>query len=402
MSDLAHYLRISNLLAGNLNIHSALSSVKDEIDKIIEFDHLDICLIDTDRTWITAYEVGLKTTWSTSRTLVRLAPVRDILLGNCDHLLTGNALEDPRYVFPGAESAPILRHEFRSRVNVAMKVLGEVVGSLNCSSKKENFYTERHVEQVRILADMLAPYFYALRANEKANTEALVRARILAREEGLRLGALSLTDALEAERQRIGMDLHDQTLADLTRIARDLRPGITETQHRRLQQQIQNMIQDLRDIIDTSIPTILELFGFQHAVLTHMERAINRDDGPDFKVEDQTDGYIDALPETTRIAIFRICQEAINNAVLHSAATYISALAFHDPEGDLTIQICDNGQFKLHDEKPKGSGLAHMKTRAQLIGAQFEHSTQEGTCITVKLPKTTQETRRGEYENFAG
>ena len=44
MSDLAHYLRISNLLAGNLNIHTALGSVKAEIDKIIEFDHLDICL----------------------------------------------------------------------------------------------------------------------------------------------------------------------------------------------------------------------------------------------------------------------------------------------------------------------------------------------------------------------
>ena len=123
MSDFAHYLRISNLLAGNLDIHSALHSVKSEIDKIIEFDHLDVCLTDTDKTWNTSYEVGLKTSWSASRSPVKQSPVRDILLGKTDHLLTGNALKDPRYVFPDAISAPILHHEFRSRVNVAMKVL---------------------------------------------------------------------------------------------------------------------------------------------------------------------------------------------------------------------------------------------------------------------------------------
>ncbi|MBX2830346.1 MAG: hypothetical protein KTR23_04070 [Rhodospirillales bacterium] len=401
MSDLAHYLRISNLLAGNLDIHSALRSVKAEIDKIIEFDHLDVCLIDTDKTWITSYEVGLQTTWSTIRSLVRKAPVRDILLGKTDHLLTGNALKDPRYIFPGAASAPILDHEFRSRASVVMKVLGEVIGSLNCSSKKEDFYDETHVEQVRILADMLAPYFYALRANEKANREAIFRAEILAREEGLRLGALSLTDALEAERQRIGMDLHDQTLADLTRIARDIRPGLTEPQHHRLQQQVQNMIQGLRDIIDTSIPSILELFGFHHAVLTHLERAVSYDSTMQFDVEDCTEGAVDSLPETTRIAIFRICQEAINNAVLHSQAAHISVSVSEDHEGCLVIQIKDDGQFQSHQHKPC-HGLDHMKTRAQLIGAKYEITTSQGTQITVRLPQVARTRKGAGHENITG
>ncbi|MDP2699857.1 sensor histidine kinase [Thalassospira sp.] len=401
MSDLAHYLRISNLLAGNLDIHSALRSVKAEIDKIIEFDHLDVCLTDTDKKWNTSYEVGLQTSWSTSRSLVHNSPVRDILLGKTEYLLTGNALKDPRYIFPGAVSAPILHHEFRSRVNVAMKVLGEGIGSLNCSSKKENFYNESHVEQVRILADMLAPYFYALRANEKANKEAIFRAEILAREEGLRLGALSLTDALETERQRIGMDLHDQTLADLTRIARDIRPGLTEVQHHRLQQQIQNMIQDLRDIIDTSIPSILELFGFHHAVLTHLERAVSSESKMQFNVEDHTGGAVDTLPETTRIAIFRICQEAINNAVLHSGAAQISVMVCHDAAEYLTIRISDDGRFRLRDPKPR-SGLAHMKTRAQLIGAKYDITTRKGTRITIRLPETARKSEGIGHENFAG
>ncbi|MDG4717832.1 sensor histidine kinase [Thalassospira aquimaris] len=401
MSDLAHYLRISNLLAGNLDIHSALSSVKTEIEKIIEFDHLDVCLIDTDKRWATAYEVGVETAWSKMRSNVHRAPIRDILLGKTDHLLTGNALQDQRFLFPGAVSAPIIDHELRSRVSVGMKVLGEVVGSLNCSSKKEDFYNQSHLEQIRILADMLAPYFYALRANEKANKEAIIRAEILAREEGLRLGALSLTDALEAERQRIGMDLHDQTLADLTRIARDLRPGLSEAQYLRLQQQVQNMIQGLRDIIDTSIPSILDLFGFHHAVQTHLERAISYDSVMQFKVDDQTDGAIDLLPETTRIAVFRICQEAINNAVLHSNASLVSVSVTKNPDDCLTIKISDNGNFQPHPRKPP-SGLEHMKTRARLIGAKYELATSNGTQVTIQLHQATRQEGEKTNENIAG
>ncbi|URK17512.1 hypothetical protein M9H61_18465 [Thalassospira sp. GO-4] len=401
MSDLAHYLRISNLLAGNLDIHSALSSVKTEIEKIIEFDHLDVCLIDTDKSWATAYEVGVETAWSKMRSYVQKAPIRDILLGKTDHLLTGNALQDQRFLFPGAVSAPIIDHQLRSRVSVGMKVLGEVVGSLNCSSKKEDFYNQSHLEQIRILADMLAPYFYALRANEKANKEAIIRAEILAREEGLRLGALSLTDALEAERQRIGMDLHDQTLADLTRIARDLRPGLSEAQYLRLQQQVQNMIQGLRDIIDTSIPSILDLFGFHHAVQTHLERAVSYDSVMQFKVDDQTDGAIDLLPETTRIAVFRICQEAINNAVLHSNASLVSVSIAKSVDGCLTIKVSDNGNFQPHPRKPP-SGLEHMKTRARLIGAKYDLSTSDGTQVTIQLHQPTRQEGEKMNENIAG
>lgn len=401
MSNLARYLRIANLLAGNLDIDSALLSVKAEIDNIIEFDHLDVCLADTDNQWNTTYEVGLQTTWSTSCSLVQQSPVRDILWGKTDHLLTGNALEDLRYMFPSAVSAPIRHHELRSRVSAAMKVLGKVVGSLNCSSKKKNLYTQYHVEQMRNLADILAPYFYALRANEKAKQEAVFRAELLAREEGLRLGALSLTDALEAERQRIGMDLHDQTLADLTRIARDIRPSITEELHHHLQQQVQNTIQGLRDIIDTSIPSILELFGFHHAVITHLERAMCTESDVLFVVDDLACGAIDVLPETTRIAVFRICQEAINNAVRHSGASYISVTVYRDSDDYLMIQIADNGRFQQRETKPRG-GLAHMQTRAHLIGAEYHIITQNGTQITIRLSETSGGNQRANHENTTG
>ncbi len=65
----------------------------------------------------------------------------------------------------------------------------------------------------RFIADLLAPYFFALRAADQAQQSAIVETEARAREEGLASRALKLTEALEGERQRIGMDLHDQTLA---------------------------------------------------------------------------------------------------------------------------------------------------------------------------------------------
>lgn len=385
MADLAYYLRISNHLAGNLDIKSALRSVKSEIDRILEVDHLDVCLIDEEGTLNTSYEVGLHTSWSRTRAPAEVSPVRDILLGRCDSLLTGNALEDPRYVFEGADAGPIIRHKMRSRVNVAMKVLGRTIGALNCSSQKPDFYDEQAVEQVRNIADILAPYFYALRATEQAKREAIMRAEVQAREEGLRQGASSLTDTLELERQRIGMDLHDQTLADLTRISRDLERCKSRQDIEALQDSMQSCIQDLRGIIDMSIPSLLELFGFQHAVRTHLERAIGADQGIDIDVRDLSDGLIDQLPQTKRIALFRIAQEGINNAVRHAQASKI--LVEIHCRGGLHLRVTDDGIGASPPGRLRTSGgLTHMRTRAQLIGAHFAISQSHGTEIVVSLP----------------
>ncbi len=385
MADLAYYLRISNHLAGNLDIKSALRSVKSEIDRILEVDHLDVCLIDEKGYWNTSYEVGLRTSWSRTRAPVEVSPVRNILRGDCDSLLTGNALEDPRYVFDGADCEPILKHNMRSRVNVAMKVLGRTIGALNCSSQKLDFYDQSAVEQVRNIADILAPYFYALRANEQAKREAIMRAELQAREEGLRLGALSLTDALELERQRIGMDLHDQTLADMTRISRDLERCETRQDIEGLRSSVQHCIQGLRDIIDTSIPSLLELFGFQHAVRIHLERAIGGDQQIDMEVRDLSDGLIDQLPQAKRIALYRIAQEAINNAVRHASASRIE-VEMECREG-LNLRVRDDGLGKAAvGSKQASGGLTHMRTRARLIAAQFDIRHDGGTEISVCLP----------------
>ncbi|WP_265519610.1 GAF domain-containing sensor histidine kinase [Nitratireductor luteus] len=395
-NPLLSLLRISSHLAGQVEIRAALRSVKAEIENLLPLDHLDVCLIDDDAVWNTSYEVGIRTRWSLSRTLVSLSPVRSILYGETDHMLTGNAMEDPRYTYPGAISQPIFRHQLRSRVNVAMKVLGRTIGALNCSSRRPDQYDDATVERVRHVADVLAPYFYSLRATEKAKQAAIVHAEAQAREEGLRQGALELTRTLEQERQRIGMDLHDQTLADLTRIMRDMERADGAADRALVVNRLQDCIQDLRRIIDTAVPTLLDLFGFVHALRIHLERAVGDRTDVSISVVDDTNGRIDRLDATTRIALFRIAQEAINNAARHSGGDRI-AVTVSPHEGGLKLTIADTGQgipeptYNSSSQKVTG-GVAHMRTRARLIAADFRVTTGNGTRIEVTLPQTKTKT----------
>ncbi|GGL78022.1 ATPase [Wenxinia marina] len=379
------FLRIASHLAEEVEPRSALAAVATEIAEIIPFTHADICLIDAPG-WVVSYEVGIRTRWSRMRTRIHYSPVRDLLLGRTSLMLTANAMEDPRYVWPGACCEPILNHAMRSRVNVPMRVMGRIIGTLNLSHSIEGLYDERVAAEAFHLADALAPYFHALHSSEKAQRAARVGADAKAREEGLRQGALELTQALETERQRIGMDLHDQTLADLTRLLRDVSDESPALPREILANRLSDCIRDLRRIIDMAVPTLLELFGFVHAVGVHLERAVGQR-AVATEVQDDSGGAVDLLDATTRTAVFRIAQEAINNAARHSGATRITVVLSHDAGGRLTIAVRDDGRgLALAGELPP-SGLAHMRTRADLIGADIDILGNDGTSVTVTLPE---------------
>lgn len=377
-------LRICRHLAEETELRSALGAVAGEIAELIPFTHADVCLLDNTN-WIASYEVGIKTRWSRKRTQIQCSPVREILLSQTEVMLTSNALDDPRYVYAGARCEPILEHQLRSRVSVAMKAMGKLIGSLNLSHNQEGLYDADSIQIARQLADVLAPYFNALHNADEMRQATHQSAVARAREEGLRQGALELTQTLERERQRIGMDLHDQTLADLTRMLRDLSGDSPMPSAPALAARVNDCIGDLRQIIDMAVPTLLELFGFTHALRIHLERAVNSG-FIQVKVIDQTDNMPDRLNTTTRTALYRIAQEAINNATSHAEASCITVLIQIDSDDHLSLTVRDNGcGFRTRHDRVS-SGLTHMRTRARLIAAQFEIFEDDGTCVSVTLP----------------
>jgi signal transduction histidine kinase len=389
------YLGISRLLAGQLDFNSIIKAVGEEISHIIPHDHLDVCIKMVDGKYHIAYESGLDTAWSMQPpALLTGSPIRTLLAGNVDFLLSADACSDPRFHFDGAFASPILELSLRSRLHVPLKVQGNVIGALSCSSQDRNRYTMEDVENARAIADLLAPYFFALRAAEQAKRSAVIETEASAREEGLRLGALKLTEALEAERQRIGMDLHDQTLADLTRLTRRMErlTGHSTVQGDALEplcRALQQCMHDLREIIEEAKPTVLQLFGVAQAIENHLERSV-RDSGQPvhWQVVDKAGDTLADLDRTVATALFRIVQEAVNNAIRHGQPESV-IVTLRTGEGGLSIDVSDDGQGLDGGHDMPGHGIDNMKTRARLISAEFKIAANpdgRGTMIRVTLP----------------
>ncbi len=396
---LEHYLAISRLLAGQLEFRSAIRAVAAQISHIIPHDHLDVCIVMHGGKYHTAYETGLETAWGNHPpALVSGSPIRALLWGEVSYFLTDDAGIDPRFNFENAFTRPIFDQALRSRIHVPLKVEGDVIGALSCSSHQVGLYTMEDIVNARSLADLLSPYFFALRAAEQAQQSAIVEAEARAREEGLRLGALNLTEALERERQRIGMDLHDQTLADLTRLSRRLErltyePDVAGEALEPLVRSLQHCMQDLRQIIEEAKPSVLQLFGFVQAVENHLDRSV-RDSGLsiDSELIDETECGVDSLDPTVCVALFRITQEAINNAVRHAQANRIVVRLGEQTDG-FSVEVCDDGVGIAKQRRRNGGGIDNMKTRARLISAKFSISAGRnnlGTAISVHLPLAAQ------------
>lgn len=392
---LDQYLTISRLLAGQLDFHSVIRAVAAEVSHIIPHDHMDVCIIMLDGKYHTAHESPFETGWGRNPPAqVSNSPIRSLLYGEVETMITDDACEDPRFHYEGAYSAPIFEGNLRSRLHVALKVQGKIIGALSCSSHQVGLYTADDLEKARSIADLLAPYFFALRAAEQAQRSAIVEAEARAREEGLRLGALRLTEALEAERQRIGMDLHDQTLADLTRLSRRLErlaqaPAVSGEALDPVIRSVQHCMHDVRQIIEEARPSVLQLFGFVQAVENHLERSARDSGAPiEWTISDEAAGIVETLPQNVATALFRIVQEAINNAMRHANASRI-AVELRATPVHLRIAVRDDGTGISTDQKRQGAGIGNMRTRARLISARFEVARNKdsgGTSVEVCLP----------------
>lgn len=93
-----------------------------------------------------------------------------------------------------------------------------------------------------------------------------------------------------------------------------------------------------------------------------------------------------SLPKEKELLIFRIVQEALNNAIKHSGASLVTVALEYLPE-NFSVIIRDNGTGMDAAQLPvTGMGLNNMKTRADLLHAAYSvQSGNEGTCISLKL-----------------
>lgn len=215
-------------------------------------------------------------------------------------------------------------------------------------------------------------------------------------EEALRRYARRLIVLEEDLRKRIAMELHDdigQVLTalglNLAHIGTRLRPdaareltSVLEDSRlltREISRSVRNLMVDLR-------PSQLDEYGLTSAIRWHAEQLSQRSG---IAVELRADPEFPRLSAKHEIALFRITQEALNNASKHAAPSRIT-VTLTLQEGTFRLAISDDGDGFLPERvasTPSGSGwgLTIMRERAELIGGRFRVDSVPGKGTTVAV-----------------
>ena len=213
---------------------------------------------------------------------------------------------------------------------------------------------------------------------------------------------------LEQERRYIAVEIHDQLNAlmvamrlGLQRVQKRLdKPDLSEEDIAATRKHIDEVLAMVeqsyrvaRQIIHRLRPEVLDALGLRGAI-EDMVAGYNRMH-PSTQFEFNSRGEFGALGDEVNIALFRIVQEALSNAVKHAHATVVK-VSLQGPEmgvaGPISVSIEDNGGGIDKRRATGGIGLMSMRERARGIGGEFtvEASPGGGTTVRAVIPAPTQ------------
>jgi two-component system nitrate/nitrite sensor histidine kinase NarX len=96
------------------------------------------------------------------------------------------------------------------------------------------------------------------------------------------------------------------------------------------------------------------------------------------------------LPADVQVAIYRLCQEGLNNIAKHANANQVD-IQLHYKKGGVELRIRDDGCGFNPDQTPAGHyGLSMMRERAAAVGATLSITSQpgQGTEIMIRWAGT--------------
>jgi signal transduction histidine kinase len=201
-----------------------------------------------------------------------------------------------------------------------------------------------------------------------------------------------LLQYIESQAVRVGEEIHHEVLNTLTGY---LATALDEEDYRDAKGRLDNLVAELRRIMNNLYPRDLETEGFLQTIRNRLRDTKVHIDrrAPGYVVDlSCSPGLDDAtiaqrLGESSHlILLYRIVLEAIINARKHSGGTSIVVSVQAPSPGTLEIVVEDNGSG---NGGPFGenTGMALMRRRAEEIGAQIEYRATAGggTAVVVRL-----------------
>lgn len=209
----------------------------------------------------------------------------------------------------------------------------------------------------------------------------------------LRDVAARALNAAEEERRRISLELHDdasQRLAAILmrlRLARGLKDGPEkDAVLEEVRREVADTADGLRRYAQGLRPPALDELGLGAAIESHVRHITEAAVVP---VEVRTEGVGRLESPEAELALYRIIQEAITNALRHSRARIIK-VGLETRNGAIVATITDDGiGFDVdavleHQDGQHGLGLFGMKERAEYVGGRIEVASRPGAGTTVR------------------
>lgn len=197
-----------------------------------------------------------------------------------------------------------------------------------------------------------------------------------------------LLESTEIERKRIATDLHDSISHELLNLKSIFQHDLTTVNAK-----IDTIINDIRGISRNLHPVMFDKIG----LVPNLEQLVER-------IQNQNNFFISTdilytglLNSADELQIYRIVQEALTNIIKYAKA-YAAKITILEEDDKILIEIRDNGkgfEVKQALNSGKAFGLHNIIERSRVIGGEAKiSSSSSGTIITIKIPKSHENTHR--------
>jgi signal transduction histidine kinase len=217
-----------------------------------------------------------------------------------------------------------------------------------------------------------------------------------------------LMRAQENERRTLARELHDEIGQSLSAIMMETEGAECSEQSAPVSEHLaairslaDKTLNQVRDLALLLRPSMLDDLGLTPALNWHARETTKRTGR---KVVVSTDEAIDSLPDEHQTCIYRLVQEAVNNAVRHASASTVEVAVNRERER-VNVSVHDDGAG-FDARHTRGLGLLGMEERVRRLGGRLKITSDpgRGTLVQAALPVAELDGRNGHepHSHIAG